>query len=57
MANLVKSTHRADTAVEECTCFHDCNHDPETTCELSGYWHSHDDDPCPRHPQRLVARS
>ncbi|HEY6793082.1 MAG TPA: hypothetical protein VI248_00190 [Kineosporiaceae bacterium] len=52
----MRSTLRANTAVEECTCYHDCSADPSIACHASGDWHAHDDEPCPRHPQRMVAR-
>jgi len=57
MGHLLRSTRRADTAVEECNCYRDCNSDPAIACQESGDWHAHEDDPCARHPQRLVARA
>ena len=56
MGHLMRSTLRADTAVEECTCYHDCSTDPSVACRASGDWHAHEDEPCARHPQRMVAR-
>jgi hypothetical protein len=57
MGQLMRSTRRADTAVEECTCYHDCAADAATACHASGDWHAHDDEPCARHPQRIVSRA
>jgi len=57
MGRLTRSTLRADTAVEECTCYRDCATDTTTACQASGDWHAHEDEPCGRHPQRMVART
>ena len=57
MGRLTRSTLRADTAVEECTCYRDCATDTTTACQASGDWHVHEDEPCGRHPQRMVART
>jgi len=57
MGHLIRGTRRADTAVEECSCYRDCAGDPATACHASGDWHAHDDEPCPRHPQRMVPRN
>jgi len=51
---LERSTHQADTAVEECTCFQDCTADTATDCPLAGQWHSHADEPCPVHPDTIA---
>jgi hypothetical protein len=53
MANLLKGTLQADTAVEECTCYRDCGTDPWSICDLAD-WHVHDDEPCAQHPGRLA---
>jgi hypothetical protein len=55
MAKLIKGTRRADTAVEECTCYRDCASDPVAGCGLSD-WHVHHDEPCARHPERISGR-
>ena len=51
MANLLKGTRLADTAVQECTCYRDCVADPWSGCDLAD-WHVHGDEPCARHPER-----
>ena len=56
MGHLTRSTRRADTAVEECTCYHDCATDVAVACHASGDWHVHEDEPCARHPHRMVPR-
>jgi hypothetical protein len=56
MGHLMRSTRRADTAVEECNCYRDCASDPTVACDFSGDWHTHDDEPCARHPQRISHR-
>jgi hypothetical protein len=53
MAKLIKGTLRADTTVEECTCYRDCASDPQAGCALID-WHIHDDELCARHPERLT---
>jgi hypothetical protein len=50
MSNLKKSTARADALREECLCVKSC----EPDCPHSGEWHTHDDEPCPLHPEILV---
>ena len=54
MAKLIRGTRRADTAVEECTCYRDCAADPQIGCDATD-WHVHEDEPCARHPERLAA--
>jgi hypothetical protein len=56
MGHLMRSTRRADTAVEECTCYRDCDTDPAVACNVSGDWHIHDDEPCARHPHRRISQ-
>jgi hypothetical protein len=56
MANLTRGTRRADSVVEECTCYRDCGADPAIACTATGDWHAHEDEPCGRHPDRLIAR-
>jgi hypothetical protein len=56
MANLTRGTRRANSAVEECTCYRDCGIDPDTACFASGDWHAHEDEPCAQHPDRMIAR-
>ena len=51
MSNLRKSTHQADAAREECTCEQRCG---RSECEHDGTWHTHADDPCAVHPERLT---
>jgi hypothetical protein len=55
MAKLIKGTRRADTSVEECTCYRDCAADPLDACGMSD-WHVHDDELCARHPERISGR-
>jgi hypothetical protein len=51
MANLKKSTDKADAAREGCTCDRRCGRDG---CTHADTWHTHSDDPCAVHPEHLV---
>ena len=52
MANLLRSTRRADSVRQECLCVEQCEH---KHCALRGRWHNHDDEVCPVHPDRITA--
>lgn len=50
MANLSKSTRMADAAREECLCVRSCAGE----CAYHGQWHTHAEEACPLHPERVV---